>query len=109
TDGRPAYVGLSRLGYSVRRLNAGYGASPEVLDKVVPRVHRVSALLKRWILGIHQGAVRVRHLPAYLNEFTFRFNRRGSPHRGMLFYRLAQQAVAIEPLRRRKQSKLTSG
>jgi carotenoid cleavage dioxygenase-like enzyme len=66
-------------------------------SKLLPRVHRVVSLLKRWILGTHQGAVREEHLDYYLDEFTFRFNRRKSASRGKLFYRLVQQAVQVEP------------
>ena len=61
------------------------------------RVHRIASLLKRWILGTHQGAVAPRHLPYYLDEFTFRFNRRRSKSRGKLFFRLMQQAVSTPP------------
>jgi hypothetical protein len=61
-------------------------------------VHRVASLLKRWLLGTHQGSVTLEHLDYYLDEFTFRFNRRRSSNRGKLFYRLAQQAVAIDPV-----------
>jgi hypothetical protein len=61
-------------------------------------VHRVAALLKRWILGTHHGAVQPEHLDAYLDEFVFRFNRRSSASRGMLFYRLLQQAVVTDPV-----------
>jgi hypothetical protein len=57
----------------------------------------VVALLKRWLLGTHQGAVSPAHLDYYLDEFTFRFNRRTSRSRGKLFYRLVQQAEAVEP------------
>ena len=57
---------------------------------LAPRSANVSSLLKRWLLGTHQGAVSPAHLDYYLDEFTFRFNRRRSRHRGMLFYRLAQ-------------------
>jgi hypothetical protein len=57
----------------------------------------VVALLKRWLLGTHQGAVREAHLDDYLDEFTLRFNRRTSRYRGKLFFRLVQQAVAVEP------------
>jgi len=63
----------------------------------MPRVHRVAALLKRWLLGTHQGRVSREQLDYYLDEFTFRFNRRSSPTRGKLFQRLLEQAVAIEP------------
>ena len=67
-------------------------------SELMPRVHRIASLLKRWILGTHQGAVSHEHLEYYLDEFTFRFNRRRSSNRGKLFYRLVQQAVAIEPV-----------
>jgi transposase-like protein len=87
---------LERLGYRhqitfLRRLEK----SP---FELLPRVHRVISLLKRWLLGTHQGAVSVEHLDYYLDEFTFRFNRRKSRSRGKLFFRLAQQAVAVEPV-----------
>jgi transposase-like protein len=70
---------------------------PADTEHLLPRVHRVASLLKRWLLGTHQGAIAHEHLDDYLNEFTFRFNRRTSASRGKLFYRLAQQAVRIEP------------
>lgn len=66
-------------------------------SELMPRVHRVISLLKRWLLGTHQGAVSHKHLDFYLDEFTFRFNRRRSKSRGKLFYRLVQQAVTVEP------------
>jgi len=62
-------------------------------------VHTVSSLAKRWLLGTHQGAVDEAHLAAYLNEFEFRFNRRRSRSRGLVFYRLLEQAVAHQPVR----------
>jgi hypothetical protein len=62
----------------------------------MPSVHRVSALLKRWWLGIHQGATSTEHLAYYLDEYTFRFNRRTSGSRGLLFYRLIEQSVRIQ-------------
>ena len=64
----------------------------------MPGVHRVASLLKRWLLGTHQGSVGPEHLDAYLNEFAFRFNRRGSRRRGLLFYRLLQQAILADPI-----------
>ena len=64
----------------------------------LPGVHRVASLLKRWLLGTHQGAVKPAQLEHYLDEFVFRFNRRSSASRGMLFYRLLQQAVVTEPV-----------
>src|SRR5215471_4125539 len=66
--------------------------------QLMPRVHRVISLLKRWLIGTHQGAVSQKHLDYYLDEFTFRFNRRRSRSRGKLFFRLAQQAVAVDPV-----------
>jgi len=65
---------------------------------VMPRVHKVASLLKRWLMGTLQGGIQHQHLDYYLDEFAFRFNRRRSKARGMLFYRLAQQAVAINPV-----------
>jgi transposase-like protein len=67
-------------------------------DKLLPRVHLAVSLLKRWMLGTHQGSTVHKHLDDYLNEFVFRFNRRKSASRGKLFYRLAQQSVQIEPM-----------
>jgi hypothetical protein len=58
----------------------------------------VASLIKRWILGTHQGSIQPAHLDAYLDEFVFRFNHRTSRSRGMLFYRLLQQAVVTNPL-----------
>ena len=67
-------------------------------SELMPRVHQVVSLLKRWLMGTHQGAVSQEHLDYYLDEFTFRFNRRRSRSRGKLFFRLLQQAVVIEPV-----------
>lgn len=64
----------------------------------MPGVHRVASLLQRWLLGTHQGRVSTERLDAYLNEFTFRFNRRRSRRRGLLFYRLLEQAIAADPI-----------
>ncbi len=69
-------------------------ASGDPAHVAMPRVHRVASLLKRWLLGTHQGAVRPQQLDYYLDEFTFRLNRRGSNHRGLLFL---EQAVQTEP------------
>ena len=68
-------------------------------DKLLPAVHRVVSLAKRWLLGTHQGAADSVHMSHYLNEFVFRFNRRRSRSRGMVFYRLLELAVIHEPLR----------
>ena len=97
TDGSGAYMGLMALGYDYRPRVARNGPAEGVT--LLPRVHRVASLLKRWLLGTHQGRFTHRLLDKYLDEFTFRFNRRTSPNRGMLFYRLLQQIVATEPLK----------
>lgn len=95
TDGWGAYNGLGKLGYEHRPKNISASGDPAHVS--MPAVHRVAALLKRWLLGTHQGAVRGTHLDYYLDEFTFRFNRRTSRSRGKLFYRLVQQAVHVAP------------
>lgn len=97
TDGWRAYGFLAQrgFGHEVARSEADVG------ENLLPLAHRVASLLKRWLLGTHQGAVRSSHLDYYLDEFTFRFNRRTSRSRGKLFYRLVQQAVACEPVTRR--------
>jgi transposase-like protein/ribosomal protein L37AE/L43A len=96
TDGLQSYRALPALGYiHDRRVLLGSG---ETADAVLPRVHRVASLLKCWLLGTHQGAVSREHLDSYLDEYTFRFNRRTSRHRGKLFCRLLEQAVAVDPV-----------
>lgn len=64
----------------------------------MPHVHRVLSLLKRWLMGTHQGSAKEHQLDYYLDEFAFRFNRRHSRHVGVLFYRLVQEAVRTEPI-----------
>ena len=68
-----------------------------MLSEDIPKAHLVISLLKRWILGTYQGSVKPTHLTYYLDEFTFRFNRRSSQARGMLFYRLLQHAMQVDP------------
>ena len=96
TDGWAGYPGLTGKGY-VHEVTILKGRT-ESPSELLPRVHRVISLLKRWLMGTHQGAVSHKHLDYYLDEFTFRFNRRNSASRGKLFFRLAQQAVAAEPI-----------
>jgi transposase-like protein len=95
TDGWRGYASIATHGYEHKVTLVKQG--PEKPSDLLPRVHRVISLLKRWLLGTHQGAVGIDHLQEYLDEFAFRFNRRRSRSRGKLFYRLIQQAVAIEP------------
>jgi transposase-like protein len=97
TDGWKPYQGLDQLGFhhEVSKLK---GKELSAATELLPRVHRVASLLKRWLLGTHQGAIAPAHLDYYLDEFTFRFNRRTSSSRGKLFYRLAQNAVQVQPV-----------
>ena len=94
TDGLNAYQAMK--GY-VHQPIVVKGQSVDA-STLLPRVHRVASLLKRWLLGTHQGAVGHAYLDYYLDEFTFRFNRRKSAFRGKLFHRLAQQTVQIDPV-----------
>jgi transposase-like protein len=97
TDGWSGYQDLPSAGYKrlIVREDADAG------ENLLPHAHRIASLLKRWLLGTHQGAVQPSHLDYYLDEFTFRFNRRTSRSRGLLFYRLMQQAMATKPLKGR--------
>jgi transposase-like protein len=96
TDGWLGYSPLEGNGFDHEvTFLKGKKKSP---SELMPRVHLVISLLKRWLMGTHQGAVSHKHLDYYLDEFTFRFNRRRSQSRGKLFYRLAQQAVAMQPV-----------
>jgi transposase-like protein len=96
TDGWQGYKKVTAVGYQ-HQVTVLKGREEEA-SELLPRVHLVISLLRRWLMGTHQGAVSHKHLDYYLDEFTFRFNRRKSMNRGKLFYRLVQQAVAIEPV-----------
>lgn len=94
TDGWKSYLGLKKDGYEhiiLAHSELKPGEDP------TPKVHRVASLLKRWLLGTHHGGQQFSHLQYYLDEYTFRFNRRKSKSRGKLFYRLVQQALQISP------------
>jgi len=100
TDGWNGYMGIEHEGYiRDRRSQRAARARGEDPGELLPAVHRIAALAKRWILGTHQGAVDAAHLPSYLSEFVFRFNRRHSRSRGMLFYRVLELAVVHAPVR----------
>lgn len=94
TDGWSGYSRLGEKGY--HHIIVPHQES-EPGDDPTPFVHRIASLLKRWLLGTHQGGQQSSHLHYYLDEFTFRFNRRKSSSRGLLFLRLVQQALAVEP------------
>ena len=92
TDGWASYNALESKGYLHHRTVLSADGDPAHVS--MPGVHRVAALAKRWLLSTHQGAVSPKHLDYYLDEYTFRFNRRSSKYRGLLFHRLMQQAMS---------------
>jgi len=94
TDGWLGYNGLALLGYNHQVIRK----TSDVGENLLPLCHREAGLIKRWLAGTHQGAVSHEHLSYYLDEYTFRFNRRTSSYRGKLFYRLLQNAVQIDPV-----------
>jgi transposase-like protein len=96
TDGWGGYNDLPKHGYTRQRTVLSSSGDPAHVT--MPGVHRVASLLKRWILGTHQGSVTSDHLQAYLEEFTFRFNRRTSASRGLVFRRLLEQTVITGPV-----------
>jgi len=105
TDGWHGYDGLNSSGYNriVERKDSCVG------DKPLKIAHLAISLLKRWLLGTHQGAASIEHLAYYLDEFVFRFNRRTSTHRGLLFLRLLQNSVLGEPFPYKKMVKHVRG
>jgi len=102
TNAGEGYRGLEGLGYAhEQRSQRTAQTSGEDPGELLPAVHRVASLAKRWLLDTYQGAVDDPHLPGYLNEFTFRFNRRRSRSRGLLFYRVLELAADHDPVRYR--------
>lgn len=103
TDAWAGYVGLKERGYlhepRSQRAARAHGDDP---GELLPAVHKVASLAKRWLLSTHQGSFDQAHLPSYLNEFVFRFNRRRSRSRGMVFYRVLELAVGHGPVRYRE-------
>ena len=96
TDGWTGYNGLSKHGYLHKRVVLSSSGDPAHVS--MPGAHRIASLLKRWILGTHQGSVVPAHLQSYLEEFTFRFNRRNSRSRGLVFRRLMEQCMVTGPI-----------
>ena len=96
TDGWRGYNQVIDYGY-VREIQ-NLSDSDDFAHVLMPGVHRVSSLLKRWILGTHQGSVSDMHLQAYLEEYTFRFNRRNSRSRGLVFKRLIEHSLSTKPI-----------
>ncbi len=100
TDAWQGYYGIAALGYThERHSQRAARARGDDPVELLPAVHRVASLIKRWLLGTHQGSVDEAHLPAYLDEFVFRFNRRRSRSRGLVFYRVLELAVGHDPVR----------
>ena len=100
TDGWRGYSALTGLGYThERRSQRAARSRGEDPNLLLPAVHQVISLAKRWLLGTHHGAVEPAHMASYLNEFVFRFNRRHSRSRGMVFFRVLELAVAHVPVR----------
>ena len=95
TDGWEGYASLESKGY--RHEVTNLSKHTESASELLPRVHHVVGLLKTWLAGTLHGGVSHEHLDYYLDEFTFRFNRRTSRSRGKLFYRMVQQAVRVDP------------
>jgi len=103
TDGWNGYRGIGKAGYRHdRRSQRTAKALGEDIDKLLPGVHRVASLAKRWLPSTHQGAEDTEHLAGYLDEFCFRFNRRRSRSRGLVFLRVLQLAVGHDPVRYRE-------
>ena len=94
TDGWRGLSGIESYGYE-RIVHKQSEAISE--DEMLPHVHLIVSLLKRWLLGTHQGAVEPKYLQSYLDEYVFRFNRRTSSKRGLLFYRLLENAMIVSP------------
>ena len=100
TDAWMGYHGLAGLGYAhERRSQRAARARGDDPGELLPAVHRVASLAKRWLLSTHQGSVDEAHLQSYLDEFTFRFNRRRSRSRGLVFYRVLELAIGHGPVR----------
>lgn len=96
TDGWKSYNNLVNMGYLHKIQKAVINDDEE--QEVLPNVHRIASLLKRWLLGTHQSYLNKNKLEYYLDEYVFRYNRRTSTSRGLLFLRLIEQAVITEPV-----------
>src|SRR6478609_8778739 len=95
TAGWRGYLGLPAEGYDHEPINLGATWGDAALR--LPGIHLVFSLVKRWLLGTHHGAVSEKHLPAYLDEYVFRFNRRTATLVSHGFARLIEQAVKTRP------------
>jgi transposase-like protein len=95
TDGWRGYNGIENKGYT---RNIHFQSTEVDEEKLLPHVHMIASLLKRWLLGTHHGGIESQHLQSYLDEYVFRFNRRKSAERGLLFYRLLESAMQVKPI-----------
>lgn len=96
TDGWSGYTNLSQNEKFIHEEKVVSGSGKQA-HELLPHVHMIDSLVKRWINGTHQGKISQKHLEYYLEEFAFRFNRKLSNHRGKLFYRLMQQSIDCSP------------
>ena len=96
TDAWSGYMCLGANGYKHIRTQMAVTRKAKREQDALPRVHRIASLFKRWMLGTYQGRVDAKHLPRYLDEFVFRFNRRTSNSRGLLFLRLLENCASTE-------------
>jgi transposase-like protein len=95
TDGWTGYSQLKEKEYN-HTIHKQVKAEKE--EESLPNVHRIAALLKRWLLGTHQNYASKERLQSYLDEFSFRYNRRKSNSRGLLFHRIIEQAISCKPI-----------
>ena len=95
TDGWPSYSEIEEMGY-IHKVSKSVVNEED--EEILPNVHRVASLLKRWLLGTHQSYLNKNKLGYYLDEYVFRYNRRTSNSRGLLFVRMLEQAVVTEPV-----------
>lgn len=95
TDGWKGYVDIQKMKYTHQIETKTIAANGENLT---PNVHKIASLLKRWLLGTHQNFTSEDYLSYYLDEYTFRYNRRKSNSRGLLFYTLLKQAMLNKPI-----------
>ena len=95
TDGWKSYIKMKALGYEHTAIDENTAMDP---DNLTPNIHIMASLIKRWLLGTHQNYAQKSHLEYYLDEFTFRHNRRKSKSRGLLFETLIKQAVIHKPI-----------
>lgn len=94
---KPKYLSYSSLTENGYKHTVYIQKKAETAKEKLPHVHLIISLVKQWLLGTHQGSISAKHIQAYLDEYTFRFNSRKAAKRGLFFYRLLEGAVAVKP------------